>query len=95
MLWLALKPKTVALTGAGERMRASGPVQREVRPSRPSWSGFRHLPRPPEASAIAAQRHWVCEKSKALSRLFAAASRLPRGDSCQRVSMNLRIDTVS
>jgi len=41
------------------------------------------------------RRHWVCEKSKALSRLFAAASRLPRGANCQRVSMNFRIETVS
>jgi len=41
------------------------------------------------------RRHWVCEKSKALSRLFAAASRLPRGANCQRVSMSFRIETVS
>ena len=37
----------------------------------------------------------VCEKSKAFSRLFAAASRLPRGAKSQRVSMNFKIEVVS
>ena len=37
----------------------------------------------------------VCEKSKAFTRLFAAASRLPRGAKSQRVSMNFKIEVVS
>ena len=37
----------------------------------------------------------VSEKSKAFRRLFAAASRLPRGARFHRVSMSFKIETVS
>ena len=46
-------------------------------------------------SASPSEYQGVCKKSKAFSRLFAAASRLPRGAKSQRVSMNFKIDVVS
>jgi hypothetical protein len=53
----------------------------------------RYTTPPPPGSPSASQG--VCEKSKAFSRLFAAASRLPRGAKSQRVSMNFKIEVVS
>ena len=53
----------------------------------------RYTTPPPPGSPSASQG--VCEKSKALSRLFAPASRLPRGAKSQRVSMNFKIEVVS
>ena len=46
-------------------------------------------------SASPSEYQGVCEKSKAFSRLFAAASRLPRGAKSQRVSINFKIEVVS
>jgi hypothetical protein len=72
----------------------TGPSGRWLRAAL-GWSGFRHLPTPPAAPATLPRCHGVCEKSKALNRLLAAASRLPRGANCQRVSMNFKIEVVS
>jgi hypothetical protein len=77
-----------AAAGTPSLGRVAGRRAAQAGPAFVICPGLRKHPRPQ-------RRHWVCEKSKALSRLFAAASRLPRGANCQRVSMSFRIETVS